>query len=74
MDADEKIEYFDQIRTKDGMRNVGHNEGVGIVSIKAKIEFEQALAIGLNVRLVDSSMAEATVGPLTICVCIMGWR
>ncbi len=69
MDADEKIEYFEQIRTKDGMRNVGHNEGVGIVSIKAKIEFEQALAIGLNVRLV-----EATVGPLTICVCIMGCR
>ncbi len=50
------------------MRNIGHNEDVGKGSTEAKVELEQALAIGFDASSVDSLKGEATVGSLAICV------
>ncbi len=68
-DADGKIESFEKISTENGIRNVGHNENVGKGSTGAKIELEQALAIGFDASSFDSFKCEAIVAPLVICVC-----
>ncbi len=51
------------------MRNVGHNKDVGKGLTEAKVEIEQALAIGFVASSIESLKGEATVGPLAICVC-----
>ncbi len=43
------------------IRNVGHNENVGKGSTGAKIQLEQALAIGFDASSVDSFKCEAIV-------------
>ncbi len=50
MDADGKIDSFEQINAKDGMRDVSHNEGVRRGSIKAKVEFELGCSFGCQLE------------------------
>ncbi len=50
------------------MGDAGDNEGVGKVSTKPEIEFEHALAVGLNACLVCSFECKATIEPSAICV------
>ncbi len=69
MDADGKVESFENISAENRMRNVGHNEDVGKGSTEAKVEPKQALTISFYACLVDSLKSDATVGPLAICVC-----
>ncbi len=69
MDADGKIESFEEISAEIGMRTIGHNKNVGRRSTEAKVELKQALAIGFDACSVDGLKGEANVGPLAICVC-----
>ncbi len=51
------------------MRNAGHNKDVEKGLTEAKVEIEQALAIGFVASSIESLKGEATVGRLAICVC-----
>ncbi len=68
-DADGKIESFEEISAKNGMRNIGHNKNVGKRSTEARFELKLALAIGFDACSVDGLKGEANVGPLAICMC-----
>ncbi len=69
MDADGKIESFEEISTENVMRNVGHYKAEGKGSTEAKVDLKQALAISFDACLVDSLKSEATVGPFATCMC-----
>ncbi len=59
------MESFKEISTDDGVRNINSNESMGKRATETKIE--QALAIGLNARSVDSLERKTTTEPMAIC-------
>ncbi len=67
MNTKGKMESFKEISTDDGVRNINNNENMGKRATETKIEFEQALAIGLNARSVDSLERKTTTVSLAIC-------